>query len=1194
MHETSHTTLQPYQQPSSPAHDFLTEIGRAEPTPTPSPSSSSTVLVQIAQFKAASASPLDTSSGNRNSVIIDPENMDVSTAIALLQELKKKASPEDLVALHKALLPTSIFEPARSIPVTENDETMVSPLIRRKSLLPAGIATRSASSAESLRRRSAQERSKASKARDQYEQSRQPQSDVSNATSKEQQNKLLSADLFAEIPRIGDTRCTTPSDMEYQIGSFKQGTLRITNGAVSPDPSIMLKMSERASSVDLRSVDGYFTADEGRSSIDTFRQSSIDNESIRNRATGRRQACRQKNAAKARAQSVPRLRSRSSASISADKRLSIDDSETESEAPPVPARKRPPLQSEVSKVAQDYMSECDLSPGPFTQKPGSIANFEQRLSTVESASEVSLVDESTSRREEALRRLTGGPASSAQPYHGSPSTASAIDRPLELAPTQSRPELLTTKSDSGYSSETSHQPEPEDCPLPGKEVQATSEIGMASSSRSCYTVASDADKSASPLRIHAASSPIVNDEATLSPHRGKWSNFAQHAMYLQQPMQRNSMPIMTRPPGSSSSSVPTIATTQSSPAEGTNIEKIPRQPRRLQKNRASSGPQTHLPLMVQSVTDVRLSALPTVPKEVSINFSRRLTTTPKMAHLERTYNSVEDVSQENLAAQAFEQQVEIRFPTPNPESPGNEHGRSYSRSIKASMSDDKEAETAPLQKKKSFFRLRGRSKSRSKSQSRAEHQRKVSDDEPALPIFTDFGTVAQSLGGSPYDIATREFPEYKSDNITPKGPRAMFHPHEISTELSRPSSSDGAAEAPVVGMSEQAASAFARMRSRERADIVSRDEKSRARSQSRPRPRQSFEDRAEEEANNVSPPATAARKSTPNDKRSHHTYTGGLNDARPYDDEQSPVKTPVRPQQQEQRQSSTSVSPRIRTDDLGSVAAATPPKPRTPQNISAESLVESPAAKSPSHEAMHPGWPGWENQARLWRERRQSLGYSLPKAGSSPHIVSQYKASDSSAERALAPESPSIVISRYVTPTTAENTAHSALAQDLEPEEQKEDGFFPNVHNLNPTDSRPAKDDVPRTDSAISTSSYHTAATSSTKRSSTQPSPHLGDSYHPYRQSNSQSFERLIATAAQQPRSIPDQDRLRKSASKSPDALFDRYSGGLDYGWERGAGFAGSAGTRTSESKAKRKSKVLAESFGVDLSDVPVLLMKAK
>jgi hypothetical protein len=56
-------------------------------------------------------------------------------------------------------------------------------------------------------------------------------------------------------------------------------------------------------------------------------------------------------------------------------------------------------------------------------------------------------------------------------------------------------------------------------------------------------------------------------------------------------------------------------------------------------------------------------------------------------------------------------------------------------------------------------------------------------------------------------------------------------------------------------------------------------------------------------------------------------------------------------------------------------------------------------------------------------------------------------------------------------------------------------------------------------------------------------------------------------------------------------AQLARFSGGLNYGYEHGAGGGGSAGSRsvTGFAKETRKGVPLSESFGLDLIDVPVI-----
>jgi hypothetical protein len=64
-----------------------------------------------------------------------------------------------------------------------------------------------------------------------------------------------------------------------------------------------------------------------------------------------------------------------------------------------------------------------------------------------------------------------------------------------------------------------------------------------------------------------------------------------------------------------------------------------------------------------------------------------------------------------------------------------------------------------------------------------------------------------------------------------------------------------------------------------------------------------------------------------------------------------------------------------------------------------------------------------------------------------------------------------------------------------------------------------------------------------------------------------------------------------RPVSSNSSNLGDRYSGGLAWEWNRESGFGGSAGTRLNgETGTRRKGQRLAESFGVDLGDVPIFL----
>ena len=158
-------------------------------------------------------------------------NIDIEQAIYLLQELRKTASPQELVALHKALLPTrdSLQPPSPSGPFKEEQTNgSTTSLIRHRSLLPPGLATRASPSEDLLRRQEDVPVVKKTK-----KPKRSLHSALKEATS---HSDLAALDLADE--RV-NPRAATPSDTgATPLGVYSYGTLRVTNGAASPAPSI--------------------------------------------------------------------------------------------------------------------------------------------------------------------------------------------------------------------------------------------------------------------------------------------------------------------------------------------------------------------------------------------------------------------------------------------------------------------------------------------------------------------------------------------------------------------------------------------------------------------------------------------------------------------------------------------------------------------------------------------------------------------------------------------------------------------------------------------------------------------------------------------------------------------------------------------------------------------------------------------
>jgi len=188
--------------------------------------------------------------------------------------------------------------------------------------------------------------------------------------------------------------------------------------------------------------------------------------------------------------------------------------------------------------------------------------------------------------------------------------------------------------------------------------------------------------------------------------------------------------------------------------------------RRLQRRRPS---QPELPV-VQSCQSIPENVIPDVPNSVRAKFTRRLSHTPGMECLTHTYPSKDHVtatesvgeSADVAANEIFTQLTELepeRPPTPPA------HGRQRSLSL---------------------FRRKSTV---------------GSADAHKEDGVVDLGSIASSLGSSPYDAAMSR-PQRKT--VT-----SPTHPHQLGAPLPRAKS--------MVSMDSQAAAEFARMRSKDRA-----------------------------------------------------------------------------------------------------------------------------------------------------------------------------------------------------------------------------------------------------------------------------------------------------------------------------------------------------------------------------------------
>ncbi|PIA90284.1 hypothetical protein CB0940_11175 [Cercospora beticola] len=152
--------------------------------------------------------------------------IDVEQAIHLLQELRKSASPEELVSLHKALLPTKEVSSVQQPPLSSIDEHSAysSYSGRPRSMRPPGLATRGSFLEDPLR----SQEEEAAKTLKQKE-------------SKEQHGAWFQETMSAVHARtMSMTSTGTAPESAYNrtSGAFGLGTLRIINGGcASPEPA---------------------------------------------------------------------------------------------------------------------------------------------------------------------------------------------------------------------------------------------------------------------------------------------------------------------------------------------------------------------------------------------------------------------------------------------------------------------------------------------------------------------------------------------------------------------------------------------------------------------------------------------------------------------------------------------------------------------------------------------------------------------------------------------------------------------------------------------------------------------------------------------------------------------------------------------------------------------------------------------
>ena len=434
----------------------------------------------------------------------------------------------------------------------------------------------------------------------------------------------------------------------------------------------------------------------------------------------------------------------------------------------------------------------------------------------------------------------------------------------------------------------------------------------------------------------------------------------------------------------------------------------------------------------------------------------------------------------------------------------------------------------------------------------------ISEDH-AMAIIRDLDTAGSSMGGSPYDVANRTTKSVASQAQQSKTP------NDSHTRYQNPSRSRAM-------MDDATAAELARLRSR---TIAERDD-----TQWKQR-RSSFNDRGGIPGRNIKPMSTAEDApplpALPSHEKVRQRESQKVDHQRPYLETRAtekhypeqvsynPYESLAPPPPSHSPRPRTielegdlpppppSHSPRPRSIDLPEDPTGPPPPPsHSPRPTSIRSSQEVSMPRLPLHSPYPiPVWPQeesadiWAAQASAWKSRRKSIGEMLRSRTLAPDdqgSTRPFAVEEAIIDDPIYPEIPLRHLQKSFTTGPEEYGRSDMQFSGAHPE--------PNLYKLT---GRPG------------------------------PSGKTIDLAHSrHSQGPSRTSSHLV---------LAEESHMPQDQRPQPPPQFGRYGGGLDYGYEHGAGFGGSAGTRSVSGVAKgtRKGVPLSEGFGVDLSDVPII-----
>ena len=703
----------------------------------------------------------------------DKSRMNVDSAVALLQELTRNASPEQLAALQKAV--SGQETQGGSTPAISRSSPLAA-MVRRKSNFTPGVATRDTPA--KLQKRSPPSNKSLNNPGQKRAGAKTWSPEMFSASPLA---KLASLDGRRETPSP-ESRSVTPINLDKSfIGTQTLGTLRIMNGTASPEPSIRSGMGPRPLQSPIRDED-YCTASEGSGRTSPERASMHTSQSHQSFGEDHATTPRQSSPFRSNVEVSERSASYQHNNGSTHALGTRDSYSTLRDHTLRPAQSWHTAASVPISPSQMYMSEAVSN--PFLPFPGSDAE-ENAIQGDEDAYDY--LDRIHSQTPREIRGME-------------PIASDGLFDDTESVYSSKSSQLLHDNRRKEQTFELNEHPIDENESLkaflpvqvPFERPQADS--GYASSSSLRSTQDSSGQKPREMPR------PKANMIYSDGPQAHQWAQQTKHFMptAVRDISVSTTGAIKSTSPRASieSPSKPTtrlnlnpesffkgpVNTTASAPVTPEKGHSPTRSgPKKLQKKRPASYHAHSAPLILPSATLMSIENVPRVPVHVATTFNERLRRQPGTDYLDHgeTRDSVRTPSP------IFD--VAIRFPSP-------------------SRSPERLPPLAQQRARVSFGdRVMKPNMFRRKSQQGAEPHAGWPGfgRQNALPMgVSDFGSVAGSLGTSPYDLASvASGPRRRGPSSQP-----VTHPHQMSSMRVRG----------ITGMTDKEASEFAQRRSRDR------------------------------------------------------------------------------------------------------------------------------------------------------------------------------------------------------------------------------------------------------------------------------------------------------------------------------------------------------------------------------------------